>query len=191
MARLTGELQGLAMAKDIALSDAVAEDVLIHTMFPQVGLKFLENRDNPDAFEPAPTGEEVAQPATPPTATDANTAPETYRVVVNGNAYEVEVASGGEVRYIAPAATVAPTPTAPPAPAAAPDGEALPSPLAGNVFKVIVKEGQQVAADEVLFIMEAMKMETEVRSIRAGTVTRVVAREGDAVKPGDTLCFMA
>ncbi len=196
MDRLTGELQGLAMAKDITLSEQIAEDVLIHAMFPQVGLKFLENRGNPDAFEPAPTGEEIDLPATPPTATDANTAPETYRVVVNGNAYEVEVASGGEVRYIAPAGEAAPAASTPaaaetaPAPAPA-GGEPLPSPLAGNVFKVVVKEGQQVAADEVLFIMEAMKMETEVRSIRAGSVTRVAVREGDAVKPGDALCFMA
>jgi oxaloacetate decarboxylase alpha subunit len=189
------------MAKDITLAENLAEDVLIHAMFPQVGLKFLENRGNADAFEPAPTGEELELPHNTPTATDANSAPETYHVVVNGNSYAVEVASGGEVRYIAPAggAAAAPAPAAVPATApagaapapAASGGEPLPSPLAGNVFKVLVKEGQQVAADEVLLIMEAMKMETEVRSIRAGTVTRVAVREGDAVKVGDALCFMA
>ena len=192
MQRLTGELQGLALAKKFKLADRLDEDVLIHAMFPQVGLNFLENRDNPDAFKPVPTGREIDLPATTQTASDANIGAALYRVVVNGNAYEVEVALGGEVRHISPTSTPAaaiPEPAA--AAPAAGGGEPLPSPLAGSIFKLLVVEGQKVQADDVLLIMEAMKMETEVRSIRAGTITRVAVREGDKVKPGDPLVFLS
>lgn len=198
MARLTGELQGVAMAKDIQLEGELVENVLIHALFPQVGVKFLENRNNPDAFEPVPTGEEIEMPHNTPTASDTNVLPEMYRVVVNGNTYDVEVATGGEVRYIAPASSDA-APAAAPAPAApasapAPSSgaaEPMPSPLAGSVFKVLVREGQDVAQDDVIMVLEAMKMETEIRSLRAGKVQSIAVREGDAVKPGQPLLFLA
>ncbi len=199
MQRLTGELQGLAMAKDITLSERLEEDVLIHAMFPQTGLNFLENRDNPEAFEPHPDEQPAPPPATATDNDDPEAAPESYHIVVNGNAYDVQIAAGGEVRYTAPAqAAPAPVPqnapagAAPAAPTASTSaGDSLPSPLAGSIFKVLVKEGERVAADQVLFILEAMKMETQVRSLRAGTVTTVRVREGDAVKPGDPLCQLA
>ena len=44
----------LAQENGIRLADAVVDDVLTYALFPQIGTKFLENRDNPDAFEPAP-----------------------------------------------------------------------------------------------------------------------------------------
>ncbi len=196
MDRLTGELQGLSQAKGMTLSEYESEDVLIHALFPQVGLKFLENRNNPDAFEPVPTGEEVTQPDNLPTPSDGNFGPEMYQVVVNGNSYSVEVSTGGEIRYIEPstqASSSAQTPlvnTSEPSASNTGSGDPLPSPLAGNVFKVMVKEGQQVNADDVLIIMEAMKMETEIRSIRSGTVKRLAVREGDAVKPGEPLLYI-
>jgi len=196
MQRLTGELQGLAMAKDIKLVDSVAEDVLIHALFPQVGLKFLENRGNSDAFEPAPTGKELELPHEPPTDTDGTQVPEMYHVSVNGNTFEVQVSTGGEVRYITPveggvAPAAAPAAAAPAAAPATGGGEAMPSPLAGTVFKVMVKEGQQVAADDVLIVLEAMKMETEIRSLNAGTVSQIAVKEGDAVTPGQALVYLS
>ncbi|MES9967921.1 MAG: sodium-extruding oxaloacetate decarboxylase subunit alpha, partial [Sedimenticola sp.] len=63
MESLTGELEGLAKEKGITLADNVEEDVLIYALFPQIGLKFLENRGNPDAFEPAPGTEPEPAPA--------------------------------------------------------------------------------------------------------------------------------
>lgn len=59
--------------------------------------------------------------------------------------------------------------------------------MAGTISKVLVKPGQTVAADEVVIVMEAMKMETEVRTPNAGTVVDVGVSEGDAVQSGDTL----
>jgi len=73
------------------------------------------------------------------------------------------------------------------APAAASGGESVPAPLAGNIFKVLVSPGQQVAQGEVVMIMEAMKMETEISADKAGTVGQVMVKEGDSVVVGDAL----
>ncbi|MCP3674769.1 MAG: sodium-extruding oxaloacetate decarboxylase subunit alpha, partial [Gammaproteobacteria bacterium] len=68
MDKLTDELMALAKENGIRLADAKVDDVLTYALFPQIGLKFLENRDNPDAFEPIPTGEETQPTATPQAA---------------------------------------------------------------------------------------------------------------------------
>ena len=59
--------------------------------------------------------------------------------------------------------------------------------LTGNLWKVVVKEGQQVGADETLMILESMKMEIPVNSPRAGKVTKIHAREGQTVQEGQVL----
>jgi oxaloacetate decarboxylase alpha subunit len=70
-------------------------------------------------------------------------------------------------------------------------GTSVPAPLAGTVFKVTVRQGQAVAVGDVILILEAMKMETEVRSNAAGKVAEIRVREGDAVRPGDCLLLLA
>ena len=109
--------------------------------------------------------------------------PEVYTITVNGQNYVVQVAEGGDITAVAPAA----------APAAAPAGagEEVPAPLAGNIWKVEVAAGQAVQEGDVLVILEAMKMETEVRAARAGTVVTVDVKEGDAVQVGDSLLTLA
>ncbi len=192
MQSLIDELQDIAKVKGIQLTEHVDEDALIHLLFPQVGMKFLQNRGDSSVFEPAPTGAEVELPSETPTASDGNFVPEMYHVNVNGNTYEVSVSTGGDVHYIAPVASgAAPTAAASPSPAETGAAEAMPSPLAGNVFKILVSEGQQVAVDDVLVVLEAMKMETEIRSLKAGTVSRVAVREGDAVAQGAPLVFIS
>ena len=59
--------------------------------------------------------------------------------------------------------------------------------LTGNLWKVVVKEGQQVAADETLMILESMKMEIPVTAPRAGRVSRIHASEGQTVQEGQLL----
>jgi oxaloacetate decarboxylase alpha subunit len=59
--------------------------------------------------------------------------------------------------------------------------------LAGNIIKVQVAQGDMVAAGDVIVILEAMKMETEVRASRGGTVSAVKVKEGDSVAVGDVL----
>ena len=174
--KLTKELSHIAIEKKIRLADDVVDDVLTYALFPQIGIRFLQNRDNPDAFEPAPWDEPepvVAAPAQ--TAGGAGT----YSVRVNGKAFTVEVAESGQLAAVAPAAPVA-------APASA-GGEPVKAALAGNIFKVHVSPGATVNEGDPLLIVEAMKMETVVASPKSGTVTEVLVAEGDKVAVGDTL----
>jgi oxaloacetate decarboxylase alpha subunit len=157
------------------------EDVLTYALFPQIGLKFLQNRGNPNAFEPPP-GEAPAKKAAAPTAPAAAGGAERYQVTVNGQRYDVEVAPGGAISSISPQ-----TPAAPAAPAPTATRESVDAPLAGNIFKVLVKPGQQVQSGEVLIILEAMKMETEIRAPRSGVVADIAIGEGDTVEVGQKL----
>jgi len=181
--KLTAELKGLVAEKNITLAGEEVDDVLTYALFPQIGLKFLENRNNPDAFEPVPTLES-AQAATASNVTASGS--EVYTVAVNGTKYVVEVAEGGDVTGMVAVASAA-TPAAASGAVPATGSIEINAPLAGNIFKVNVAKGDQVAAGDVVVILEAMKMETEVRAAEAGTVVDVVTKEGDSVAVGDTL----
>ncbi|MEE4190576.1 MAG: sodium-extruding oxaloacetate decarboxylase subunit alpha [Halieaceae bacterium] len=183
LGKLTEELDALASEKGIRLagSDNKIDDVLTYALFPQIGLKFLENRGNPEAFEPAP-GSEAPAPVPAAAAPAAPAGAAVYTVTVDGQAYVVEVAEGGDVQSVnAAPASSAPAPSAPAA------GDPVPAPLAGNIFKVTVKAGDHVNEGDVIVVLEAMKMETEVRAPRAGTVGEVCVAEGDKVAVGDSL----
>jgi oxaloacetate decarboxylase alpha subunit len=67
----------------------------------------------------------------------------------------------------------------------------VPSPLAGHILRLKVRPGQAVQSGEVILLLEAMKMETEIRAPAAGTVQAVAVKEGDAVQVGDTLILLA
>ncbi len=180
METISAELQQIATEKNITLAEDTIDDVLTYALFPQIGLKFLENRNNPDAFEPAPTKPEAKSAAvSASTSSSANTGPESYAVSVDGKVYDVVVAPGGSIENIQQT-------TSTPAPSSA-GGEDLKAPLAGNIFKVLVNEGDNVEEGEVVLIMEAMKMETEIRATKAGEISSIHAREGDSVAVGDVL----
>ncbi|WP_161866392.1 sodium-extruding oxaloacetate decarboxylase subunit alpha [Pseudomonas yangonensis] len=178
MDKLTAELKGIAREKGIKLAADEIDDVLTYALFPQIGLKFLENRGNPAAFEPAPTGREAP-------AREAGK-PEVYTVEVNGKSFVVQVSEGGDIEGIKPVGgAVSAAPAA--APVAAGGGEPQAAPLAGNIFKVLVQPGQTVEEGQLVIILEAMKMETEIRAFKAGTVGAVNVKVGDAVAVGDSL----
>ncbi len=180
---LTTELLEKAKAEGISLAEDTVDDVLTYALFPQVGLKFLKNRRNPDAFEPAPGKE---KPAPAQITAPAVGGVESYSVKVDGQVYDVEVGPQGQLTTVTPT-TVAPTTT----PAAASDAEVVLAPLAGTIFKVMIAPGAQVAEGEVLLILEAMKMETEIRATKAGTVAEINVKEGDAVMVGSPLLSLA
>ncbi|WP_210396293.1 sodium-extruding oxaloacetate decarboxylase subunit alpha [Motiliproteus sediminis] len=189
--KLTDELRKLAKDKDFRLQTGEREidDVLTYALFPQIGLKFLENRGDASAFEPAPTLEQ-AQAA--PAPAKSSSGEDVYTVNVNGQSYVVQVTEGGDVTALAPVGGSAPAPTASAAAApAATGGEPVAAPLAGNIWKVQVQAGDMVQEGDVLVILEAMKMETEVRAAKSGTVGSISVKEGDAVKVGDTLLTLA
>jgi len=182
--KLTVELCGIANKKGFDLADNLIEDVLIYALFPQVALKFFENRNNPDAFEPKPWLEEKKEKSTGANVT------ERYNINVNGKAYNVAVSPEGTVTSLQPATTNVSSGTTP-APAASGPAKPVGAPMAGNVFKINVTLGQQVNDGDVVLIMEAMKMETEVRSSHSGVVASIEVKEGDPVGVGQPLITIA
>jgi oxaloacetate decarboxylase alpha subunit len=177
MDKLTEELETLANEKSLDLAKNVVEDVLTYALFPQIGLKFIENRNNPDAFESVPSAEPEVVAAAAPAARSTGDA-ESYTVTVNGTGYAVTVSEGGVVQNVAPVAAPAPVATG---------GAPVNAPLAGNIFKILVGPGEVVSEGDVVMIMEAMKMETEIRTPNGGTISSVKVKEGDAVQVGDLL----
>ncbi|EDE1841294.1 biotin/lipoyl-binding protein, partial [Salmonella enterica subsp. enterica serovar Enteritidis] len=184
LAELEADVRRQAQEKGIQLAGNAIDDVLTVALFPQIGLKFLENRHNPAAFEPLPQAE-AAQPVA---KAEKPAASGIYTVEVEGKAFVVKVSDGGDISQLTAAA-----PAASSAPATAPAGAGTPvtAPLAGNIWKVIATEGQSVAEGDVLLILEAMKMETEIRAAQAGTVRGIAVKSGDAVSVGDTLMTLA
>lgn len=185
METLTAELTKIAAERSFELCAEPVDDVLTYALFAQTALKFLENRGNPDAFEPAPGAEAEPAKAAPAAATTAAAASSgVYDVRVNGKAFTVEVAESGQLASVQPASTPS---AGAAAPAAAGSGEPVPAALAGTVFKVLVGVGDTVSAGQPVLVVEAMKMETEVAAPRSGSVTAVHVKAGDAVAVGDPL----
>ena len=63
----------------------------------------------------------------------------------------------------------------------------VPAPLTGTVFKVFIKKGDVVNEGDVIIVLEAMKMETEIRSPRAGEVDNIYVNAGDMINVGEAL----
>ncbi|MET0026204.1 MAG: sodium-extruding oxaloacetate decarboxylase subunit alpha [Candidatus Thiodiazotropha sp.] len=190
MDKLTAEFRGLVSEQGIKVADNEVDDVLIYALFPQVGLKFLKNRDNPDAFEPAPGLEPAATaPAAVAPPVKAEAGPEAYQVEVNGVTYNVKVSPAGAVTSVSETRTVVQEA----APAAAPSAGAsnITAPLSGTIHTIKVSVGQQVASGDVIMILEAMKMETEVRATASGTVAQILVKEGEAVQVGTPLVSLS
>ena len=189
MAKIEAEVAEQAKAKGVKLADNAVDDALIVALFPQIAWKFLENRNNPAAFEPAPTGNVSAVENKPVSkAAPSASGSAVYTVELEGKAFVVKVSEGGDISHVA---TTAPQAAPQVAPAPATGGTPVTAPMAGNIWKVVATEGQTVAAGDVLFILEAMKMETEVKAAQAGTVRGICVKAGDAVAVGDTVMTLA
>ena len=111
-------------------------------------------------------------------AVQLNAAGDAYTATVNGKSFTVKVAEG----TIAPAAAAAP--------AASGDAVPLPSPLPGTVVKIAVAEGDEVAEGDVILVIEAMKMETEIKAPKAGIVREISVTQSQVVAAGDTLAMI-
>lgn len=180
---LQKELVGLAEQANINLTsgEGQIDDVLTYALFPQVGLKFLQHRNDPSAFEPVPTGKAAAQ------LNDAGE--EVYTVEVEGKSYTVSVANGGDISAIAENGV--PSTSSSDVPVVGASGEPINAPLAGTVVKVLVQSGQSVAEGETIIILEAMKMETSISAPHAGTVVAIKVQSGDSCAVGDALVTLA
>lgn len=181
---LIAEYTAIASEKSIVLPEGadIIDDVLTYALFQQVGLKFLENRNNPAAFEPVPTGKESD-------AVINDAGEEVYTVNVEGQDYTVTVTDGGDLTAIVPAGVGAAVVGAASVPAGG--GDPVAAPLAGNICRVLVKPGQQVTEGQAVLILEAMKMETEISAPKAGVIVDINVGEGDSVVVGDVLLSIA
>ena len=152
-------------------ADASVENILIYAMFPEIGLNFLENVDNPEYFESEPLDiTELSDSSYLVTVDDQE-----YSVTLKAD-NSVTINDGSQVNQVTSSPSVQ-----------AGTGEAILAPLGGNIFRVIVSEGESVAADSTILILEAMKMETEIKAPSAGVVGKIFVKPGDAVKPGTPL----
>ena len=181
--QLAGALRQEARKKQFSLAEEETEDVLTYALFPQVALKFFANRDNKDAFEPPPSPEEPTVPTQQAPAKEEAA----YMVSVEGKEYQVHVRSADAKRDDAEQSPPSKAPeqtVAPPQPASV---RTQTAPLAGNIFRILVQIGDLVKEGQPLFILEAMKMETEVCAIVDGRVATIAVRQGDKVAVGDPL----
>jgi len=185
MDKLTADLRTQAEQQGIQLAADEIDDVLTYALFPQVGLKFLQNRGNPAAFEPAPQAG-AAAPAEAATGKDS-----VFDVSVNGRVFRVESPSAGvlavngrnyKVEVAAAGATLAAA-----SQAAKGEGEVVKAPMAGHILRINVAPGQHVEPNTVVIVMEAMKMETEIRTRTGGIVASIAVKVGETVASQDDL----
>ena len=193
MDKLTTELNTLAAEKGLVFANDSSEgdidDVLTYALFPQIGLQFFENRHNPDAFETVPTADEAV-------SDDAPASNGAYTINVNGQAYNAQVKSdAGEVHvsidnqtFITKVGDNADVSVVANNSASAEStGELIKAPLSGNIFQVLVQPQSVVKEGQVLIILEAMKMETEIKASHDGIVSSVSVKPGDTVSVDDIL----
>ena len=184
--KLTVELKALAEKEGVQLAGDGIDDVLTYALFPQVGFKFLQNRGNPAAFEPAPQASGKGAPASGETedtgAYDVSVNGRNFRVespggsviTVNGRSYKVDLAPAGAAPVQAGAASHG-------------EGEVVKAPMAGHILRINVAPGQHVEANTVVIVMEAMKMETEIRTRTSGIVASIAVKVGETVASQDDL----
>ncbi len=110
-----------------------------------------------------------------------------YRVNVNGNLYEITLEVIDKPAAV-PAAAAAPA--AAPAPAAV-GSETVSAPMPGTILAVNVTNGAAVKKGDVLFVLEAMKMENEIMAPRDGVIASVNTTKGSSVEAGAALCTLA
>ena len=177
MKKLTAELQKMAAEQQVPLAAELVDDVLTYALFPQIGWKFLQNRGNPAAFEPVPSAVEAKAAAT---AFDVTVNGRVFRVnpagegvlTVNGRSYQVDLAPASGEALPARAAS---------------GGETVKAPMAGHILRINVREGQHLEPNAVVIVMEAMKMETEIRTRTGGVVASIAVKVGDTVAAQDIL----
>ncbi len=187
------------------------EDVLSYALFPSVALQFLHEREQgelqPERLEPQKEGSEGTR-----SSHGLHLAPIEFTVTLHGESYHVRVSGSGqtidgkkpyyikvddklEEVYLEPIHEVlASGPEAPVSTGTAKGGRPKPSgpgdvttPMPGRVVKVLVTEGSQVAAEDPVLVIEAMKMENQVAAPIEGTVKAIHVNEGDLVNCDETL----
>lgn len=175
------------LKEKLGVASVNIDDVLTYAMFPQVALKFFETRPKgPISFdEPAEAPKPAAAPAVAASAA-APSGPAAYIVNVDNRDYKVIVREEGTVLVAAAAAPAAAVPS-PAVCAPVPEGGVpVEAPVSGLVLKYVKANGDRVEKDETVLVMESMKMELEIKTKAAGTVT-FLCETGASVAAGQVL----
>ena len=180
---LESEFDKIVLEKNIRVADEKIDDLLTYALFPQVGIQFLENRDNPDFFEPVPKEE---------TSSSANEKNEgVYTVSFKGQSYTVSVSDGGTITSMGTSSDKSSSNSGDSQEESniplANGKEDVSAPLSGTIWKILVSPNQAVKKGDTLVILEAMKMETEIKATRSGVVLNVSVKESDSVTVGQLL----
>lgn len=208
------EKKGVAAAKAMLEKDNLPitdENIFIAATCKDKGIQFLKGearlgvrymeKEAPAAEQAAPPAEQAVPPAVSGYTVKVNN--NTYNVklegdkaVVNGVSYSISVKEGMDEHVpAAPAASAAPAPASDPAPAPPQQssGPALEvkAPMPGLILRIEKKAGEPVTEGELILVMEAMKMETEVFSPSAGTISEIKVTQGDQMKAGDILAVIS
>jgi len=116
------------------------------------------------------------------------------KAIVNGVSYDISVAEGGDASAAsAPVQSSAASDSGSGAGAAPSTGEIfeVKAPMPGLILRIEKQVGDQVDEGELVLVMEAMKMETEIFAEKAGTVSEIRVKQGDQLKAGDVLAVIA
>ena len=180
---LESEFDKIVLEKNIRVADEKIDDLLTYALFPQVGIQFLENRDNPDFFEPVPKEE---------TSSSSNEKNEgVYTVSFKGQSYTVSVSDGGTITSMGTSSDKSSSNSGDSQEESniplANGKEDVSAPLSGTIWKILVSPNQAVKKGDTLVILEAMKMETEIKATRSGVVLNVSVKESDSVTVGQLI----
>ena len=153
--------------------DNTEENILIYTLFPEIGLKFLENKDDKNAFEKSPIQLNEEKNGY-------------YKVVIDDANYIVkysqtekpEIISGSTEKNIQSNKSISFSDET---------GLIVNAPLAGNIFKIEKNIGNDIQEDETIIVLEAMKMETTIKTPKSGKIKNIFIKNGDKVQSGDPL----
>ena len=152
--------------------DDTEENILIYTLFPEIGLKFLENKENKDYFEKSPTQLSEEKNGY-------------YKVVIDETDYLVKYSQTDEPEIINGNSNSELQSNN--EPVSDETGMVVNAPLAGNIFRIEKNVGDTVSDDETIIVLEAMKMETTIKTPTSGKIKQIFIKNGDKVQSGDPL----
>ena len=171
--KLTKEKYLKSLEENNIKVDDTEENILIYTLFPEIGLKFLENKENKDYFEKSPTQLSEEKNGY-------------YKVVIDEKDYLVKYSQTDEPEIINGNSNPE-LQSNNNEPLLNETGMVVNAPLAGNIFRIEKNVGDTVSDDETIIVLEAMKMETTIKTPTSGKIKQIFIKNGDKVQSGDPL----
>ena len=147
------------------------ENILTYALFPEVGIKFFENIDNSDFFEKAPLD-------------FSNSEGDIYKVSIEDKNYFVKYSKVSDPEILNQNTDIKKNNNDTNITSS---GEVITAPLSGNIFSIIKRDGDDIQEDDTVIVLEAMKMETTIKTPLNGVIKKVFVKNGDKVNVGDPL----